>query len=302
MKTNNNIALIITIVVLLIGGYFLFKKSETTLPIVVPNDETTVSGEAVFIDKAETINFKYSKEFLASGLINNTQSWRVNTQSYGTTLAKVTIPKASQPQTNFSGAVFGVGYSKDTNEIKNCLIPTNGEIAKGTVTINGITYTKIALSDAGAGNYYDTTSYRTVRSNQCYVVEYTIHSTSIDAYSPDQGIKQFDAQKVVSSLETMVQSFRFTNTDNVTLGQVVIKPLEVVEDSRCPAGKQCIWAGTVKVKVKVTNKLGLSAESVLTLGEPKTVVGVNVTLTNISPNKTDKVLVLADYNFTFSTK
>ncbi|HMT07703.1 MAG TPA: hypothetical protein PKA82_06835 [Pyrinomonadaceae bacterium] len=32
-----------------------------------------------------------------------------------------------------------------------------------------------------------------------------------------------------------------------------IKLLEVVEDSRCPAGVQCIWAGNAKIKVLVTS-------------------------------------------------
>lgn len=32
-----------------------------------------------------------------------------------------------------------------------------------------------------------------------------------------------------------------------------IKLLEVVEDSRCPEGAQCIWAGNAKIKVLIDN-------------------------------------------------
>jgi hypothetical protein len=32
-----------------------------------------------------------------------------------------------------------------------------------------------------------------------------------------------------------------------------IKFLEVVEDSRCPTGAQCIWAGNAKIKVLIDN-------------------------------------------------
>lgn len=59
----------------------------------------------------------------------------------------------------------------------------------------------------GAGNYYETTSYRTVYNDECYAIEYTIHSTNIDNYSPDQGITKFDKEKITSILDAMVQSF-----------------------------------------------------------------------------------------------
>ncbi len=79
------------------------------------------------------------------------------------------------------------------------------------VIIHGITYTKVTYSDAGAGNFYDTTSYRVVRHSQCYAIEYTIHSSNIGNYSPNQGISAFDEWKVQSILEGMVQSFIFLN-------------------------------------------------------------------------------------------
>jgi hypothetical protein len=35
------------------------------------------------------------------------------------------------------------------------------------------------------------------------------------------------------------------------IGDLIVKPLAVVEDSRCPTGVQCIQAGTVRVQVKL---------------------------------------------------
>ena len=34
-------------------------------------------------------------------------------------------------------------------------------------------------------------------------------------------------------------------------GAVVVKFLSVEEDSRCPVGVQCVWAGNAKIKVKI---------------------------------------------------
>jgi hypothetical protein len=77
------------------------------------------------------------------------------------------------------------------------------------VKLRGIPFTKFTFSDAGAGNLYETTSYRTKRGDECYVVEYTIHSSNIGMYSPDQGIKEFDKDKITKMLDRMVRSFQF---------------------------------------------------------------------------------------------
>jgi hypothetical protein len=126
-------------------------------------------------------------------------------------LAKATLPRETQPKTNFSGATFTVGTSADSDAVTGCT--TNAldgtGTNKGAAVINGVNFTKFETSDAGAGNFYDTTSYRTVRNNQCYAIEYTIHSTNIGNYSPDQGIKAFDKLSVQKVLEQMVQSFTF---------------------------------------------------------------------------------------------
>ena len=37
----------------------------------------------------------------------------------------------------------------------------------------------------------------------------------------------------------------------VRLGSVSVTPLEVVEDSRCPADVQCVWAGRLVLRVRV---------------------------------------------------
>ena len=103
-----------------------------------------------------------------------------------------------------------MGTSADPNAIKNCLVYTNGNVGTSSeVTINGRKFTKMNFTDAGAGNYYDTTSYRTIYNNQCYAVEYIIHSSNIYNYSPDQGVKEFDKTKITSILERIIQSFKF---------------------------------------------------------------------------------------------
>lgn len=53
---------------------------------------------------------------------------------------------------------------------------------------------------------------------------------------------------------------------SVNIKGVTIKFLEVLEDSRCPKGVNCIWAGRAIVKVQVTNN-GQTTEKELIFGE-----------------------------------
>lgn len=68
------------------------------------------------------------------------------------------------------------------------------------------------------------------------------------------------------SAETPKIAVKVPKGETVVLKGVSIKFLEVVEDSRCPEGVDCIWAGRVIVKAKVTAN-GKSEERLLTFGE-----------------------------------
>ncbi len=189
---------LIIFVVLVVLAAVLIKYSGTK---VAPAPSTTAYTGTTF-------SFEPASGYPVTTTDENTL-WRTNTQTAGQLLAKVHIPREFQPQTNFSEATFTIGMSTDYDAVRECIVPSNGERAKGSVEINGTTFYIITLSDAGMSNYYDTTSYRTLHNDSCYAVEYTIHSTSFAAYDPSLGIKEFDTPAVVKVLEDMVQSFKF---------------------------------------------------------------------------------------------
>lgn len=171
----------------------------------------TDAGMKTFTDMGKTFHFSYPSMFsVTSGEIGYTNAWSNGSAQTGLVLAQVVIPRTFQPKTNFSEARFTVGTSADPTAVKNCLVsPPGNNISKAEVTISGQKYQKFVYADAGAGNFYETTSYRTLRNDQCYAVEYTIHSTNIGNYSPDQGITEFDKAKVQGLLDAMAQSFAF---------------------------------------------------------------------------------------------
>lgn len=76
--------------------------------------------------------------------------------------------------------------------------------------------------------------------------------------------------------------------------RVTIKFVELIEDSRCPRGVQCIWAGNAKIKVSV--KRGASAAKVFemdTNGPKNTIThsGYKITFTGLTPYPAENIRI-----------
>lgn len=194
---------------------FLEESGEETYVDCVATGSPVGKGDRKqFVDGAGSFSFTYPDTVTVSGGgIGYTQAWMQNASSTGLLLAKATMGASPGPKTNFSDATFTVGTSGDPSAVSGCLTynPTGGpSVPAITETIQGTAYTVLRSADAGAGNFYETTSYRTIRDNQCYVIEYTIHSTNIENYPPGEA-KEFDKAAVVKVMDEIIDSFRFTN-------------------------------------------------------------------------------------------
>lgn len=79
-----------------------------------------------------------------------------------------------------------------------------------------------------------------------------------------------------------------------------VTPLQLLEDSRCPAEVNCVWAGQVRIKVRVTGG-SWSKEMELTNGKPVHVADGALTLINITPERRHAAATSKeDYRFIFS--
>lgn len=78
-----------------------------------------------------------------------------------------------------------------------------------------------------------------------------------------------------------------------------VTPLEVLEDSRCPRGVQCVWAGRVRISARID--LGKGSETrELTLGKPENVADGALELVEVLPDKmADRTILPEDYRFGF---
>jgi membrane-bound inhibitor of C-type lysozyme len=193
---------------------FLSENGTNTLNNCLAGTSSNLeNGLYMFTDQSSTFSFSYPPSlFTISGQgIGYSTGWMQNTTALGTVLAEATLPGSFEPKTNFVDAVFTIGTSADPTAVSECLSDSSGgKSVKGTsVTINGVRYTKFVSTGVGAGNIYQTTSYRTLKDGQCYAIEYTIHSANLANYSPSQGISAFNQTKVQTLLEELVQNFTF---------------------------------------------------------------------------------------------
>jgi hypothetical protein len=94
----------------------------------------------------------------------------------------------------------------------------------------------------------------------------------------------------------------FANGPTAPLGEtanlegITVRPLEVVEDSRCPALVRCVWAGRVRIRAEISG----TGSRELTLGEPAEVTGGTLTLVDVRPGKREaEAIPSRAYQFTF---
>lgn len=174
-----------------------------------PASPALPNGTTAYVDPADRFRFAHASGLAVSADSTSLGSgWRVDATTNGVLLAQVTIPRESQPNTNFAGAKLTVGKSADPAAVRECSREAPGEqVRTATVSLHGRTFTALAFSEAAAGNFYETTSYRTVEKGECWAVEYTVHSTNLANYSPDQHVSAFDRAKVAGELDAMARSF-----------------------------------------------------------------------------------------------
>lgn len=79
-----------------------------------------------------------------------------------------------------------------------------------------------------------------------------------------------------------------------------VTPLEVLEDSRCPVNARCVWAGRVRVSVKIDLGSG-SADYIIGNDEPLRIADGYLSLDEIRPERVaGKPVAPAEYRFGFS--
>ena len=115
--------------------------------------------------------------------------------------------------TNLRDAGIYVGATTTAAIVAGCLEPaaSAGEtLATSSAEINGISFAQFDSSSAGAGNIYDTKSYRTVSHGACLEFDEVLHSMQLGNF-PKNTVVAFDAAHYSGILDAMLQTIDFTS-------------------------------------------------------------------------------------------
>ena len=210
----------IATVILIIGGLALlrylpvgssiFSMSATPTPTATPDYSTW----RTYNNPKYGVSLKYPLTFQARpGQIGPLAEWSLYGLTNGNEIGSIQIPRSFESRTNFDDASLRMGVSTEPIAVTDCVSPPASFGYKDTYasrTIGGVDFRKFTRSDAGAGNYYEFTSYRAVRNGGCEVLEYVVHYSNIQNYPAESGIKEYDKQKVVDSLESILDTVKFS--------------------------------------------------------------------------------------------
>jgi hypothetical protein len=110
-------------------------------------------------------------------------------------------------------------------------------------------------------------------------------------------------------IETQAQrnesvTLRVNKQKKLSRSKLTIKFVSLVEDSRCPKGTNCVWAGNATIKVKVSNARGESKFFELntnTGAKGDTLGGYQFTLESLTPHPANNIRIDRNgYTATFS--
>ncbi|MGX7952447.1 hypothetical protein ACWPM1_07750 [Tsuneonella sp. HG249] len=88
----------------------------------------------------------------------------------------------------------------------------------------------------------------------------------------------------------------------VRVGDLVVTPKKLVEDSRCPMNARCVWAGRAIVTTRIVGP-GFSETADLTLGEPYGTHGKMLALVSVRPDKTTgRETQPSEYRFSYEMR
>jgi hypothetical protein len=101
-------------------------------------------------------------------------------------------------------------------------------------------------------------------------------------------------------------ALRVGKQKKLSRSKLTIKFVSLVEDSRCPKGTNCVWAGNATIKVKVSNARGESQifELNTNLGaKGDTLGGYAINLESLTPHPATNIRIDKNgYTATFSVK
>ena len=200
------------------------NTAAVTPPLMAATYEAATVGSGQLINKDFSVGIKvynatsseqyndnvynFSLTYPAKDLANKNIGYQYVTNNIR---LRVDLPYNDYMRTNLGEASVMIGATRDPKIVAQCLLPSsqveNEKLLPLTKTINGVVYNVFQGMGVGAGNFYDSTSYRTVKNNICYEVVLLLHSSQILNY-PAGLVREFEHDKMLAELQAVADNFK----------------------------------------------------------------------------------------------
>lgn len=182
-------------------------QSQPTTPSAPPKNENIPTGWKMY--RSDRYGFEISSP--ATTMITLESDAYQPASWIGNGVTEIDFPLGAYAGTNLQQALVMVSATSGRDMLALCetSVPTyiNQPLTK-VATINGITFHMGEFTDAGMGNYYASTIYRTIHAGTCYEINLFLHSTYVGNYTPGT-IKEFDKPSIMRQLESVLATFQF---------------------------------------------------------------------------------------------
>ncbi|MEI6510565.1 MAG: hypothetical protein WCO25_00795 [Candidatus Uhrbacteria bacterium] len=206
------VSIAVALVVLFVGSfaaaYYNFKAEQAreSKPAVPTQQEVVWSSWADYSDPAGRFDLRVAPDMVAT-----------TSQEPYNRLSDVAVAystdKASYHPINYSQSSWFVVSSQSVDETACYASVDGGQLAfSDEQTIGATTFKVASATDAGAGNRYEQTIYRTYLNATCYEISTTLHYAS-DFTDIDESAMNASQATARTALSDMVSTFRF-NLDN----------------------------------------------------------------------------------------
>lgn len=254
MKKNIIITIFLIVIIAIISGVIAYKSGLTKNGIkkgctqeakICPDGSAVgrIGSNCEFAacpaggKESQTLNYNnedynFSFSYPERDVFNPVMGYQYVTNN---SLARVDLPQSDFAGTNLGEASFIVGANSDNKIIDVCLKSADEESATSSIEIINGTEMKVFNGvGVGAGNIYETKSYRAVKNGVCYEATLLLHSGNIWNYTPG-AVKEFDHEKFLNSLMEILNTLKISDKADTTL---------ITEaEARAIAEKTCIKGG-----------------------------------------------------------
>ncbi len=126
-----------------------------------------------------------------------------------TSVISFVLPRAMFDGTNLTEAGVYIGATTSPAIVSSCTKASRNadEKAAGRTKINGADFSIFTSTGVGAGNIYETKSYRRLLNGACLEIAELLHSGNIGNYTPG-AVKEFDHTKFSGILEAIIHTYR----------------------------------------------------------------------------------------------